>query len=294
MTIGAIVDWVGLNVLVIPAIERQTGPSRTCPATWQCSHQSGKLSKSRKSQKPMARNDSLPQWKAAQIGLVWRNTRRKLSGNWASWVGHRSVRSPKRSLNDTTISESGRGAFVCGTELKVAHTLDQGDESEFTLADAGHITVWFHNFVAITHGQPDEEETPTNEQLSALNVRVIVQKGSLYADFAVFTAYARKTTRAHDFTAYLPQPDGSWLAKEIPGPTNYQAWLHCWREVPCGVFNVEGSARDASGPLPTGNREAGNSVANSLAPCLFGRRFEHFNRLKCRCGMLVLRGLQFS
>ena len=41
---------------------------------------------------------------------------------------------------------------------------------------------------------------------------------------------------------------------------------------PCGVFNVEGSARDASGPLPAVNREAGNSVANSLAPRLFGRR----------------------
>ena len=59
----------------------------------------------------------------------------------------------------------------------MARILDQGDESKFTLADAGHITVWFHNFVAITQGQPDEEDTPTNEQLSALNVRVIVQLG---------------------------------------------------------------------------------------------------------------------
>ena len=113
--------------------------------------------------------------------------------------------------------------------FQMAHILDQGDESEFTLADAGHITVWFHNFVAITHGQPDEEETPTNEQLSALNVRVVVQLGSPYADFAVFTLCARKTTRAHRFTACLPQPDGSWLAKEIPGPTNLQARLYCWR-----------------------------------------------------------------
>ena len=40
----------------------------------------------------------------------------------------------------------------------------------------------------------------------------------------------------------------------------------------CGVFNVEGSARDPSGPLPAQNRKAGNPVANSLAPCLFGRR----------------------
>ena len=38
------------------------------------------------------------------------------------------------------------------------------------------------------------------------------------------------------------------------------------------MFNVEGGARDASGPLPAENRRAGNSVANSLAICLFGRR----------------------
>ena len=38
------------------------------------------------------------------------------------------------------------------------------------------------------------------------------------------------------------------------------------------MFDVEGSARNASGPLPAENREAGNSVASSLAPCLFGRR----------------------
>ena len=104
-------------------------------------------------------------------------------------------------------------------KLKVAHIVDQSVESEFTLADAGHITVWFHYFVAITHGQPDEAETPTNEQLSALNVRVIVQLGSPYADFAVFTPYARKTTRAHRFTAYRPQPDGScWRKNSLVQP----------------------------------------------------------------------------
>ena len=41
-------------------------------------------------------------------------------------------------------------------------------------------------------------------------------------------------------------------------------------------FNVKGSARDASGPPPAENREAGNSVANSVAPYLFGRRQVQF------------------
>ena len=154
----------------------------------------------------------------------------------------------------------------------MAHVLDQGDESEFTVADAGHINKWFHNFVAIMHGQPDEEETPTDEQLSALNVRVAVQLGSPFADFAVFTPYARKTSRAHRFTAYLPQPDGSWLAKEIPGPSNFQAWLYCWR-----VFRVACLMLKVAHVMPLDryqrkNREVGYAMAYSLAPGLSSGR----------------------
>ena len=161
----------------------------------------------------MAHYSSQVEWKLGQLG------------------GYRSVPSPKRSGSDTTISECGGGAFVCGKEIEDG-THPRPRRRIRVRTDATRVTVWFHNFVAITHGQPDEEETPTNAQLSALNVIVIVQLGSPHADFAVFTPYARKTTRAH-FTAYLPQPDGSWLAKEIPGPTNYQAWLFCW-----SVFRV--------------------------------------------------------
>ena len=158
----------------------------------------------------------------------------------------------------------------------MAHIFDQGVESEFTLADAGHITV------AITHGQPDEEETPTNEQLSALNVRVIVQLGSPYVDFAVFAPYARKTTRAHRFTAYLPQPHGSWLAKEIPGPTNYQAWLYCWRvfRVACLMLKVahEMPLERKIEKLATQWPTAWHLVGLAEDKC----RVEHFNRLKSR------------
>ena len=205
---------------------------------------------------------------AAHIGLVWRLARRKLSGHWAGWVDMDPFEVPAdQGATPRPVRVAKTPSFVA-KKLKMAHILDQGDESEFTLADAGHITFWFHNFVAITHGQPDEDEISTNEQLSALNVRVIFQLGSLYADFAVFTPYERKTTRAHRFTAYLPQQDGSWLAKEIPGPTNYQAWLYCGRvfRVACLMLKVAHEM-----PLDRFQRKI-EKLANNLAPCLFGRR----------------------
>ena len=254
-TIEAIIKWVGRNELVVPAIEKHAGAFADLPRNMALLppiviKEAVKVAKLTDA----GAERLLTPVEAAQIGLVWRITRRKLSENWASWVDidpfedTGGAATPPRKAAETPTSNAKK--------LKMAHVLDQGDESEFTVADAGHINKWFHNFVAIMRGQPDEEETPTNEQLSALNVRVAVQLGSPFADFAVFTPYARKTTRAHRFTAYLPQPDGSWLAKEIPGPSNFQ----------------ESGACDTSGPLPTENRKVGYTMAYSLAPCLSGGR----------------------
>ena len=150
----------------------------------------------------------------------------------------------------------------------MAHILDQGDESEFTLADAGHITVWFHNFVAITHGQPDEEETPTNEQLTALNARVVVQLSlCILRRLHALRAEDHQSSPLHR----LPASAGWLLAGERDTRSSQLSGMVLLLEgLSCGVLNVEGGARGAFGPQPAENREAGNPVANSLAPCLLG------------------------
>ena len=303
--INAIVSWVGLNVLVVPAIEKHTGAFSDLPRNMALlppivSKEAVKVAKLTEA----GEERLLTPVEAAHIGLVWRITRRKLSEKWGQlsenidpFEDTGGAATPPRKVEETPTSNVKK--------LKMAHVLDQGDESEFTVADAGHINKWFHNFVAIMHGQPDEEETPTNEQLSALNVRVAVQLGSPFADFAVFTPYARKTSRAHRFTAYLPQPDGSWLAKEIPGPSNFQAWLHCWR-----VFRVARLMLKVAHVMPLDRYQrkieklamqwptAWHLVCLAEDKC----RFEHFNRLKSRiefvgplrrCGMQGFLGQQF-
>ena len=81
---------------------------------------------------------------AAHIGLVWRITRRKLSGNWASWVDIDPFEIPSDQGATPQSVRVAEAPSFGAKKLKTAHILDQGDESEFTLADAGHITVWFH------------------------------------------------------------------------------------------------------------------------------------------------------
>ena len=168
-------------------------------------------------------------------------------------------------------------------KIKMSSIIDQGDESEFTAAPATRIRLWFKNYVDLMKGQPTEEETPTNDQLSAMEVKVFIHLGSPYADFAVWTPYARKTARAHKFTAYLPQPDGTWLAREVPGPANIEAWLFCWNvfRSACIMLKVAAAA-----PLDRYQKKV-EKLARQWPSCwhlIFlaedKARYEHFNRLK--------------
>ena len=148
----------GLNELVVPAIEKHTGAFADLPRIVALLppiviKEAVKVAKLTDA----GAERLLTPVEAVQIGLVWRITRRKLSENWASWVDidpfedTGGTATPPRKAAETPTSNAKK--------LKMAHVLDQGDESEFTVADAGYINKWFHNFVAMMHGQPDEEET---------------------------------------------------------------------------------------------------------------------------------------
>ena len=152
-TIETIASWVGLNMLVVPAIERQTGAFANMPRNLamlppDVIKEAVKVAK-------LTEVDGgerlLTSVEAAQIALVWRIIRRKLSGNWASWVDVDPFEAPSDPGAVPPTVKGSEASASGAKKLKMAHILDQGDESEFTLADARHITVWFHNFVAITH-----------------------------------------------------------------------------------------------------------------------------------------------
>ena len=143
VTIEAIADWVGLNVLVIPAIERQTGPFANMPRNLATLppvviREAVKVTKTTETD---GQERLLAPVEAAQIGLVWRITRRKLSGNWACWVDIDPFQVPSDQGATTQSVRVAEAPTFVAKKLKIAHILDQGDESGFALADAGHITV---------------------------------------------------------------------------------------------------------------------------------------------------------
>ena len=74
---------------------------------------------------------------------------------------------------------------------------------------------------------PDAE--PAEDQLAALQLRVIGRGGSPYADFGVLTPYGRRLQAALRARAWLLQTDGSYKAVIVPGPRDFTAWAACWR-----------------------------------------------------------------
>lgn len=52
---------------------------------------------------------------------------------------------------------------------------------------------------------------------------------ALYADFAVFGPWGRKTHRANKYKTWVPIGDGTYLSKELPGPDCHAVWKASWR-----------------------------------------------------------------
>ena len=180
---------------------------------------------------------------AAQIGLMWRIARRLMTPGADGWntfidfdpmVATSSQSQP--SQPQQAQHAQGGQAQLGGAEerkLKMSSYIDQADDGEFIPASRQQVETWFQNYYTFAAGPPLEPEEPTSEQLQALNTRSNTRNQSPYADLSIWGPFNRKIVRAMKFVAWLPQPDGSWLRKEIPGPGNYQAWVTCWR-----VFRV--------------------------------------------------------
>ena len=99
-------------------------------------------------------------------------------------------------------------------KLKMSHVLDQGDESKFTLKGPRHIAGWFHKYMRKKHPRPTGRRRSPDQRAA---FRVNAQLGSLSADFAVSTRYARKTTRARSFTADLASARRDVAGQRVPG-----------------------------------------------------------------------------
>ena len=173
---------------------------------------------------------SLSVVQAAQLGLVYRLARRKqhvdAGLDLAMWTDP-DPWAPTQAVSGTPVMATS-GTPSTERRMKFTSILDQGDESEFTVANETQKQVWLMKYVNQTGGLPLEQEEPTVEQLSALTKKI--QMGATpYADFSVFLPFGRKALRSYKYRSYIAQPDGSYLMREVPGPASFQQWITSYK-----------------------------------------------------------------
>ena len=172
---------------------------------------------------------------AAQVGLLWRAARKH------AWLKHGGAEADfvdcevwvDTAALSTTPSTTVAKSSIKENVQKMSALLDPTDESELLPAANEDLQKWIQRYVTLMGSYPEEEEEPSDGQLSALNRRTIVLGQAPYVDFSVWTPYARRALRTQKFRTYVPLGDGSFLMKELPGPQNLQQWMACWR-----VFKV--------------------------------------------------------
>ena len=195
---------------------------------------------------------------AAQVGLIWRIARRLMSPDTAAWNSYidedpmvEPVRTPPTSPVDASAAASGSGLLALAPllpsqgapmqrKLKMSSYVDQSDDSEFFAATRPVELKWYQNYVSFAMGPPLDEEEPTAEQLQALNTRVYSNEVAPYVDLAIWGPFNRKVVRAMKFMAWLPQADGGFIRKEIPGPANFSSWEVGWKvfRVACIMLSI--------------------------------------------------------
>ena len=168
---------------------------------------------------------------ASQVGLIYRAARRALfiqgGGDVNQWVDP----NPWESQGPTSSATSLPAPSTTPNEVKMkfTHILDQSDDSEFQIVTDIVKAKWMQKYIDVTGGLPCEETEPTKEQLSALHRRVHQLASPPYADFSVFTPFGKKMYRSTRYRTYIPNLDGTFVMREVPGPTNYTQWLACNR-----------------------------------------------------------------
>lgn len=180
---------------------------------------------------------------ATQVGLVWRLCRKVVAArsgmNEHQFVDVDPWEEPQTPGSQTgDIGPPGQAGGSSSTVqaspikervLKMSTLLDSQDESELLPPTNEQVNAWTQAYVTIMGSLPDPAEEPTSAQLAALAKRTVIHDCAPYTDFSVWTPFARRTMKNQKFRTVFPLGDGSYLTKELPGPSTFQAWLGCWR-----------------------------------------------------------------
>ena len=112
-------------------------------------------------------------------------------------------------------------------KIKLSVVLDQAKDQEVPMLTEEALVTARKRWTSIHDEPPLRASDPTDAQLTALNF--VVQAGlAPYADFALWGPFGARHEKRMRFTARLMDGAGSWVAKEIAGPSSIDSWRESW------------------------------------------------------------------
>ena len=180
---------------------------------------------------------------ASQLGLVYRASRRAVflqaGGAPADFcdVGLWEETPPQMSRASTIVGTTTPG--VGERKLKFSQVLDQSDDTEFIAEHEVEKAKWLTHYIHTTGGLPPEEEEPSLEQLSALHKKVKILNMVPFVDFSIWGPFGSKQAKAVKYRSFFLQADGSYLARELPGPSTLIQWTASFKVMRCAFVMID-------------------------------------------------------
>ena len=113
--------------------------------------------------------------------------------------------------------------------VKFSEVIEACDGTETMLRTSVEIRVHYANYKAVKKGPPLAADEPSEAQISALHFKVVMLKATPYVGFALSTPFGQRAQKLMRFRRWVPQPDGTSKAVDVPGPPDFEAWWACWR-----------------------------------------------------------------
>ena len=119
-------------------------------------------------------------------------------------------------------------------ESKISYdkVLAQGMQGSFSLLPQAELKAARDQFQLITGLAVEEEERPSDEQLSALKAWLTTapgqRKNAPFVDFAIWGPYNKMTLQERKFCTMHLRPGGAYSETKLPGPSSFGEWLKGW------------------------------------------------------------------
>ena len=112
--------------------------------------------------------------------------------------------------------------------LKLSHIIDPTLDAPLVSLSPAKVRLLFEAYALKQGAKPDRAVEPTQDQLSAVQ-QLLDSDHTPYVDFAIFGPYGKRMLERLTYYAFVSQPDGSWIRRELDGPNSFSVWWSSWR-----------------------------------------------------------------